>query len=89
MTKIRTLPTSEVAGSAATSITRFERVLRNMREKRADVPVVNPFHGDALRIFLLQTSAYATKNVRTKNFRRISFSKIYRAELQQRYTTNI
>jgi hypothetical protein len=89
MTRIRILPPSEVAGRAATSITRFERILRNLKEKRADVPVVNASDKRCIAHFILQTSANTTKNVRAKNFRRISFSKIYRAELEQRYTTNI
>jgi hypothetical protein len=52
MTKIWISPTNEVAGSAATSITRFERILRNLKEKRADM-VVNASHEtDASHIFV-------------------------------------
>jgi hypothetical protein len=86
---MRTLPASEVAGSAAASITRFERILRNLGKKRADVPVVDAFISDASHIFFSRHRRTRQKNVRSKNFHRISFSKICQAELQQRYTTNI
>jgi hypothetical protein len=49
--KDRNIVDGEIAGSAATGITRFERILRSLEEKRADVPVVNPSISDALHIF--------------------------------------
>jgi hypothetical protein len=51
MTEIKPLSTSEVAGSAATSIARLERILRNLREKRAEVLVARPFSNQAPPIF--------------------------------------
>jgi hypothetical protein len=86
MTEI--LPAGEVTGDAS-SASRLECELRNLREKCADVPVVDPFHSEASRIFFSRRRRNRQKNVQAKNLRKNSFSKIYQAELEQRYTTNI
>jgi hypothetical protein len=62
MTKMEMLPMREVAGSAATSIARFELILRNLREKRAGARGKS----GCVAHFLLRKSTKATKNTRTK-----------------------
>ena len=59
--KDKNIVDGEIAGSAATGITRFERILRSLKEKRAHVSVVNPSNSDALHIFFLQASVNTTK----------------------------
>ena len=71
MTEMKILSTAKVAGSAASSIARFERILRNLREKRADVLVAKPFHNDASPIFFSRHRRMRQKNVQQKNYAKI------------------